>query len=67
MNCEGTAYIICLNDSTEFVILNDNKFANKHMENLKKEYWDKNKFSFKDYEEYETRCFWHIHSTKYID
>lgn len=60
--------IICMNDGMEFTIIGEDEaqvdaaVATK-MELLREQYWDKNKWSFKNREEYKTRCYWHVHTT----
>lgn len=56
------AHVICCNDSTELVVLNDIEKAKLEMENAKKDYFERNKHRFKDYKEYDHICFWHIHT-----
>jgi hypothetical protein len=56
----SVVYIICMNDCAEKASLSKIN-ANDIMLRLKKEYWDKNKYHFKSYEDYCTQCYWYIH------
>lgn len=58
-------YIVFMNDSPEFVSPNEEK-AKQKMAELKEEYFQKNKGSFKDRSEYNFVCYWHIHDVKGI-
>lgn len=58
-------YIVFLNDSPQFV-LTDEGAAKQKMVELKEEYFQKNKGSFKDRSEYNFVCYWHIHDVKGI-
>jgi len=59
------AYVICCNDSIEYVVLDSSIVANTKKEELKKEHFTKNKHAFDDYESYEHRCYWHLHEVPY--
>lgn len=58
-----TLYIVFLNDGPMFV-LTDEGVAKQKLAELKEEYFQKNKGSFKDRSEYNSRCYWHIHDVK---
>jgi hypothetical protein len=58
-----------MNDGMEFTVVGHEeavviKAANEKMGELKDKYWIKNKHSFKDEEEYNSRCYWHLHDTQ---
>lgn len=55
-------HVICNNDSVEFAVVNDEKRAKEKMIELKDAYFERNKWNFRDREEYETRCYWHVHA-----
>lgn len=57
-----TAYVICINDSVEHVVIDDDQLAEKKLAELKAAYWERNKWSFRDLESYEAICYWHIHT-----
>lgn len=59
------AYVICCNDSVEFVVLNSEEKANIKKDALKEEHFERNKHTFKNREQYENRCFWHLHDVSY--
>lgn len=60
------AYVICCNDSVEYVVLNDEDAANIKKEELKNEYFEKNKHHlFDGYESYERICYWHLQDVSY--
>lgn len=61
--------IVCMNDSMEFTLIGHDEVAvvqgaNDKLAELRSKYWEKNKHSFKDREEYESRCYWHLHDTQ---
>jgi hypothetical protein len=58
------AHIVCCNDSTEFVVLGGEKKANDKLKSLRKEHYEKNKWSFPDFKEYKQRCYWHLHDVE---
>ncbi len=59
------AYVICCNDSVEYVVLNDIDAANTKKEELKNECFEKNKWLFDDYESYERMCYWNLQDVAY--
>lgn len=63
------AFVICLNDSVEFVVLHFEKKAKIKMEELAEKYWDRNKGNIvdqfvEDYIDYRNRYYWHIHEVE---
>ena len=60
------AYVICSNDKIETVILNDEKKANKKMEELAKEDYIKKAYHFATYEDYQSIIYWHLHAVDCI-
>lgn len=61
--------IVCMNDGMEYTIIGHDeatveKAAKEKITELRLKYWEKNKHSFKDYEEYKNRCYWHLHDTQ---
>ncbi len=58
------AQIIFLNDCAELVIIENNKLAQKELKKLKKEYYEKHSWVFKNYKDYEQQYYWHIHQVK---
>jgi len=60
-----TAYIICCNDGTEYVVLQDEAKAKAKMAELKEAYYRRQKWSFNSREEYNIRCYWHLHEVEY--
>lgn len=56
-------YIVFLNDSPMFVLTDEGK-AKQKLAELKEEYFEKNKGSFRDRSEYNTVCIWHIKGVK---
>lgn len=59
------AYVICCNDSVEFIVLNSRTAANIKKDELKKEYFKKNSHSFSNIIDYENQCYWHLHAVSY--
>lgn len=60
---ESTIHVICCNDSVEFAVINDEKEAKRKMDELKKNYYERNKHSFAcNWDRYCNICYWHIHS-----
>jgi len=69
------AYIIFLNDSAEYAVLDDKDKAEKVLKDLKEDYYKKknrqnlqslnNAFEIMDYEEYSRIYYWHIHKVPY--
>lgn len=55
-------HVICCNDSLEAAVLGDEKQAEARMESLKAAYLELNKWTFRDREDYNRRCYWHIHT-----
>lgn len=55
------AYVICCNDSVEYVVLDDEEKANKKKEELAEKHFNSCKWSYKDYEEYRKLAYWHLH------
>jgi len=55
-------HAICCNDSVEFAVVEDAEKANAKMEELSTAYFERNKWSFKNKDEYKARCYWHIHT-----
>jgi len=60
------AYIICMNDRTEAVVLNNEGKALAEMKKLSDEYYERNKWNFKSKDEYEHMCYWHLHEVRVI-
>lgn len=56
------AYVICINDSIEYVIIDDEEKANSKMKELSMKYYLKNQYVFSSLADYKNRCYWHIHS-----
>jgi hypothetical protein len=61
-----TAYIVCVNDSMQAVILNDQKFAQEQVDVLAKAYFDTRKPTGFDgrsmsYTEFRHQYYWHLH------
>lgn len=62
------AFVICLNDSPQYVHLGTMGKAKEKLEQLAKEYYDRNslKFSIKSYDEYRhSMYYWHIRQVDY--
>ena len=59
------AYVICCNDSIEHVVLDRETIANIKLVKLKKDFFERNKFNYKDFAEYEHLCYWHLHHVAY--
>lgn len=57
-------HVICCNDSLEHAVLNDSRLAAEKLLELKELYFERNKWNFRDRQEYETRCYWHVHTVK---
>ena len=56
------AHVICINDSIESVVIDDEAKAEVVKEKMAKSYFDKNSYNWKSYEEYRHLCFWHLHT-----
>lgn len=57
-------HVICCNDSIEYAVIGDEERAEEKLNELRTEYFEKNKWNFRDANEYRTRCYWHIHTVK---
>jgi len=55
-------HVICCNDSVEFAVIGDQEKAKEKMAELSAAHFKKNKWSFRDNDEYRIRCYWHIHT-----
>ena len=55
-----TAYVICLNDFPEHVVLDDEAIAKVVMEQLAKKAYDRELGSWKNFQEYRDARYWHI-------
>ncbi len=55
------AYIICMNDGMEAVVMDNKKYARELMEQKAKDYYENNKWNFSSVDSYRSRCYWHIH------
>lgn len=55
------AYIICMNDNMEAVVLNNPAQADELLESKAKEYFDHSRPAYSNYGAYRAQCFWHIH------
>ncbi len=55
-------HVICCNDGIEFAVLEDEEKAKAKMKELSDAYFERNKFAFKNQEEYKMQCYWHIHT-----
>ena len=55
-------YVICLNDSVEYVVVDNYNRAQLKMVELNADYYDKYKNLFDSEGEYKTRCHWHLES-----
>ena len=56
------AHVICCNDSVEYVVIDNEQKAIWKMAELKADYFERNKWTFKTEKEYGQRCYWHIHT-----
>jgi hypothetical protein len=55
-----------MDDSPQFVVLDSEELAKQKLEELKIDYWHKNKWSFNNSrEDYNSRCYWHIRDVPY--
>jgi len=61
------AYIICMNDSMQAVVLKDEAKAITEMENSKKKYWEAISWYYTDYKEYSRAAYWHIHEVEVLE
>lgn len=59
---EQVAYVICCNDLIKCVAL-DRTFAEKLKAELSFKHYESARGMYKDYDEYERICYWHIHET----
>lgn len=55
-------HVVCCNDSVEFAVLNDEKRAQEKLTQMKDAHFNRNRANFRDRDEYETKCNWHIHT-----
>jgi len=55
-------HVICNNDSLISAVIGDKNIAKEKLEEFKKLYYEKNKHAFDSWENYEIRCYWHIHT-----
>ena len=64
------AHIICMNDSVEHAVLDDEALANIKLNELRQTYFDRNKHVFHDsnfesaWKTYLRRIYWHIHTVE---
>jgi hypothetical protein len=66
------AYVICCNDSIEFIVIDDyekaemklSELRNKYRNDWLKKYIDTSMFDFY-YKQYNNSFFWHIHTVEY--
>ena len=56
------AHVICMNDSVEFVVIDDEAKAEEVKEELAKSYYERQPWRWSSYEEYQHLCFWHLHT-----
>jgi hypothetical protein len=61
------AYVICCNDSVEFVVIDDEKAANEKLKELKIKSYETTKLEvhIDSFEDYERAQFWNIHEVNY--
>lgn len=68
-------HVIFMNDSPEFVFIGSEKDAEAKMEELAKEYWERNKYNIMDnlrlsndekaaYKDHRKHLYWHIHNVQ---
>jgi len=55
-------HIICNNDSLQFVVIGDESIALEKLEELKKTYYEDNKYQFTSEKSYDLSSYWHIHT-----
>lgn len=60
------AYVICMNDSVEFVVIDKLTIAQKKLRKLSNLYYKANKSQWKSKFEYLNICYWHIHTVEAI-
>lgn len=65
------AYVICCNDSIEFVVLDDEGKAKEKKEEMAKVDFERCKRQYilkewEDYNEYRSIYYWHLHNVEYI-
>ena len=61
------AYVICCNDNIKHVVLNSEVIATAKLQELKDKFFLDNQFHYKNYEEYEQQCYWHLHNVPYTN
>lgn len=61
------AHAICCNDNVEFVVLGEEWAAFEKLEDLRADYYERNKTSFGTWRDYQLRCYWHIHTVDCYD
>lgn len=52
--------VVMCNDSPEHAVLGTEAAAQECLEELREAYWQRNRHSFRDQEEYNARCYWHV-------
>lgn len=55
-------HVICCNDSVEFAVVEDEEQAKAKLEELRATYFERNRWNFRDKDDYQRRCYWHIHT-----
>lgn len=55
-------HVICCNDAVEYAVVGDETKAVDKMAELRAEHIERNRWNFRDEEEYKLCCFWHIHT-----
>ena len=64
------AHVICMNDSVEHVVIDDEALANTKLDELRKAYFDRNQHVFHErdgesaWKAYLRRIYWHIHTVE---
>ena len=70
-----SAYVICCNDSVEYVVVPSSSGSDAEaeaqaklkLEELAKDYYDRHQLRFEmDYAAYRKRYYWHIHETPWV-
>lgn len=61
------AYVICCNDSIEKVVLSNKESAQKVLGSLSKKSYDRHKFDYATYKDYQKMFYWHLHKVEVIE
>lgn len=59
---KSEVHVICCNDAIMHAVVGDKESAEAKLKEMQRTYYDTNKYTLGDEEEYRALCYWHIHT-----